>query len=67
MCLYILAEMSTSGNLKSRDSIFSTTLPARVSNINDQTPHTFHAPLIPHKLRSLYEVLNEVQTITIRF
>ena len=61
MCLYILAEVSTSGNQKSRDSIFSITLPPpRISNINDQTPHTFHAPLTPHKLRSLYEVLNSL-------
>lgn len=61
MCLYILAEVSTSGNQKFRDSIFSITLPPpRISNINDQTPHTFHAPLTPHKLGSLYEVLNSL-------
>ena len=64
MCLYILAEVSTSGNQKFRDSIFSITLPPtpppRISNINDQTAHTFHAPLTPHKLGSLYEVLNSL-------
>ena len=41
MCLYILAEVSTSGNQKSRDSIFSITLPPpeyQISTTKHPTP-----------------------------
>lgn len=41
MCLYILAEVSTSGNQKFRDSIFSITLPPpeyQISTTKHPTP-----------------------------
>ena len=46
MCLYILAEVSTSGNQKSRDSIFSITLPPP-PNIKYQRPNTLHLSCTP--------------------
>ena len=45
MCLYILAEVSTSGNQKFRDSIFSITLPP--PNIKYQRPNTPHLSCTP--------------------
>lgn len=46
MCLYILAEVSTSGNQKFRDSIFSITLPPP-PNIKYQRPNTPHLSCTP--------------------
>ena len=66
---YVFAEMPASGNLKCGDSLFLHNPPLPPSNISDQ-PSPDPDPDPPDKrelLRTLYEVLHEVQTITIHF
>ena len=58
--------MPTSGDLKSGDSFFCISPP----NINDQppsVPHKHKFNPVPNRLRTLYEVFDELQTITISF
>ena len=58
--------MPTSGDLKSGDSFFCISPP----NINDQppsAPHKHKFNPVPNRLRTLYEVFDELQTITISF
>ena len=59
--------MQTSGNLKSGDSSFYIT-PSPPSNSDLRPPLPYaQFDAVPNWLRTLYEVLHEVQTIAIRF
>ena len=60
---WIIAEMPTSGDLKSGDSLFFTAHPPG-NSINHRSPP--HPPQRWELIRTLYEVLHKVHTIKIR-